>query len=682
MKHRTLLLLLLTNSLIGAALAVWINVVTANDFVDRLKLAGLYEYRGYILVGFIILSLVLVVLIFRHQQIIDQHDKPTHVPEAEAQKARREFLDDLTLRYKTRYEHKMDGRFEISLVVSDYSANTPSQQFDEEFTADAYTGSAAQYIIECFEKRGRLLIVGSPGAGKTVLLLRLARHLAEKAQKDATQPLPVIFNLASWSPEYERFDDWLMAVLTEGYGLSPAFAALMLREGQIVFLLDGLDEIARNEEATHAAEVRAQCLKAINKSLYDGLMNAVICCRREEFLAMRELPGAVVPVAAQVVVQDLTAEQIERALIRASSSEKDRFAALHLLQALGGDSNEIYMQVLTTPFYFTLALHVFDYSEPPDLPFDNKQTLETNLIKGFIEKKLEITENSKNFRPADTLKWLSWLAAFLETRKRVTFELADLQPDALKKKWWYKVADGAVVGLLGFAILSQVVNWALGLFFGIVAGFTQGGDIVTQDIAKWTWSPLLRWRAWKLILRQTIGIGFFVIPCCVWVVLVGQVLSIPYFNAYSAFIVGSISTLSSGIIEGVADVCRKISSFARVNEPYQRLRAGIVFNVLQTTGFIAFVTLAAFAVGARGIYVDWAYFAMAVGCGLLLGFSTTPLFGHYLLRICLWLEDSMPLKYVTFLRYANKLRILEQEGGQWRFRHQNFQDYFATRTYN
>jgi hypothetical protein len=351
--------------LLGTALALWVNVFTGSELIEFLKKIGVYEYRGYVLVLFIILSLITLVLIFRQEHAVEDAPKTVNVPEAEIVKAKRDFLQDLTARYQTRYLHKLDGRYEISLIVSEDLEGADEQEFDEEFSEDPHTGSAAQYIIELFEKRGRLLIIGSPGAGKTVLLLKLALHLIAKAQSDANQPLPVIFNLASWSPEYARFDDWLKAVLLQGYGLSADFAATMLREGRIVFLLDGLDELARNEEPDVAAGIRQECLTALNLSLSDGATNAVICCRREEFLAMRNLTGAEGPVAAKVAVQDLTLGQIDRALIRARSSEKDRFAALHLLEALGQDPNGVYRQVLTTPFYFTLALHVFDYSEPP-----------------------------------------------------------------------------------------------------------------------------------------------------------------------------------------------------------------------------------------------------------------------------------------------------------------------------
>jgi len=57
----------------------------------------------------------------------------------------------------------------------------------------------------------------------------------------------------------------------------------------------------------------------------------------------------------------------------------------------------------------------------------------------------------------------------------------------------------------------------------------------------------------------------------------------------------------------------------------------------------------------------------------------TSFFYHFLLRLALYLEKKMPLRWVSFFKYATSARILEQGGGQWRFRHQILQDYFARR---
>jgi hypothetical protein len=56
----------------------------------------------------------------------------------------------------------------------------------------------------------------------------------------------------------------------------------------------------------------------------------------------------------------------------------------------------------------------------------------------------------------------------------------------------------------------------------------------------------------------------------------------------------------------------------------------------------------------------------------------SPLFRHWVLRIILAQEGAMPLRYVTFLDYAAEIRILEKDGGHWRFRHQYLQEYFAS----
>jgi len=45
------------------------------------------------------------------------------------------------------------------------------------------------------EAQHELLILGEPGAGKTTMMLDLARALLEQARTDATVPIPVVFNL-------------------------------------------------------------------------------------------------------------------------------------------------------------------------------------------------------------------------------------------------------------------------------------------------------------------------------------------------------------------------------------------------------------------------------------------------------------------------------------------------------
>ena len=44
-----------------------------------------------------------------------------------------------------------------------------------------------------------MVLWGPPGSGKTTTLLTLARDLLDRADWDDQHPIPVIFNLSSWS---------------------------------------------------------------------------------------------------------------------------------------------------------------------------------------------------------------------------------------------------------------------------------------------------------------------------------------------------------------------------------------------------------------------------------------------------------------------------------------------------
>jgi len=62
--------------------------------------------------------------------------------------------------------------------------------------------------------QGKLLILGNPGSGKTTTLLRLAKTLIEKAEKDPNEPIPLLFNLSRWRDEKQLIRDWMVDELT------------------------------------------------------------------------------------------------------------------------------------------------------------------------------------------------------------------------------------------------------------------------------------------------------------------------------------------------------------------------------------------------------------------------------------------------------------------------------------
>jgi energy-coupling factor transporter ATP-binding protein EcfA2 len=600
------------------------------------------------------------------------------------------FFDSLKERYQSRYEQKLDGRFEITLEVNtdwsnpppgvikerfryevstDWSSRTP-QVIRETFTHNANAGEAVEVINQAFAEKGRLLIVGNPGAGKTVLLLKLAVGLLDKIDLAKKEAFPVIFNLASWSTSYESFEDWLKASLESDYDLKKDFAATLLHQERIIFLLDGLDELARNDDEELAAETRGQCLQSLNQYLSRG-KKVVICCRRDEFVRLQKVPGHVAPVAVKVAVCDLTKDQIEHALLEAQHKIVDRTSASHISEFIKLERGKVLLNVLRTPFYFTTALEVFepvlDYNQIPN----DADALKKYLLDEFVETKLrsDRTRNLNKFKPDKTKKWLKWLGKELELKRLVNFELSVLQPDSLPRPWKYELLHG-VVSVPGILLCF---GWTYGLLFGLYVCFKlyDGSDlglgnyshIQTEDIHHVNIKNLFSPRKLKRGLLYGLGSG-----------LVASVI----FNLRGEPVSSLVAGSALGLFIGAREAVREVSYFVKLNTPYQRLKAGFRTKVLELALVGLLMNALSLSVTRNALVWDnisLLFFSFAGGA--LIGFSLTPLVRHFILRLCLYLQGATPLQYAAFLDYAAEARILEKDGGQWRFRHQNLHEYFA-----
>ena len=133
-------------------------------------------------------------------------------------------------------------------------------------------------ILDIFDRKdiaGRLLILGQPGVGKTTTLLDLAEALLNRCQKDADNPIPIIFNLSSWQDQ--SMQDWLIDELNVKYGVRKDIGAELIETDRIVPLLDDLDELP-----AHRIE---PCVQAINQMMVDNnrLPYWVVCSRIETY---------------------------------------------------------------------------------------------------------------------------------------------------------------------------------------------------------------------------------------------------------------------------------------------------------------------------------------------------------------------------------------------------------------
>ncbi|NOX42152.1 MAG: NACHT domain-containing protein, partial [Gammaproteobacteria bacterium] len=154
---------------------------------------------------------------------------------------------ELQLREKS--EHVFDGwkdivRYSMSRSISDHNTGSKRLRCNAEI-GDIFTGLGES-----------MLILGAPGSGKTTLLLSLTQQLVERAEKDNSCPIPVVFHLSTWANQRASLDTWLENELENRYQMPRKLGVELIQNHGILPLLDGLDEVDDR--------YRLDCVDAIN----------------------------------------------------------------------------------------------------------------------------------------------------------------------------------------------------------------------------------------------------------------------------------------------------------------------------------------------------------------------------------------------------------------------------------
>lgn len=110
--------------------------------------------------------------------------------------------------------------------------------------------------------RHPLVVVGEPGAGKTALLLSLAETLAARARQDLSLPVPVVIDLGGWQRD-DDFGEWLLRVLSSRYRIGARLGRVWLRQGSLVLLFDGLDDLTPADRVECLAWITALKLREV-----------------------------------------------------------------------------------------------------------------------------------------------------------------------------------------------------------------------------------------------------------------------------------------------------------------------------------------------------------------------------------------------------------------------------------
>lgn len=527
---------------------------------------------------------------------------------------------------------------------------------------------------QLYEEMGQgrtLLILGEPGAGKTIALLQLAQRLVRRSEQNLGLPMPVVFNLSSWAKAQKPMIDWLVDELRESYQASKALGESWLKQQQLILLLDGLDEVKE--------EHRNACVRALNEFI--GLFpqtEIAICSRIKDYEAL----GDRLQISSALCLQPLSSKQVSQFLDSAGGS-------LSGLKTLLKSNIEI-EQFAQTPLILSLMSMAYrGWSVERLIPqLGSASDRAQNLFDTYIDRSLARGTTSE-YAKHKVLRWLSWLASQMVNERRTIFFIERIQPSWLQTKAQqsrYRRESSLTGGLacgLSFGLVYGVSNvWMIGpaiVIAGLISGltFATRGNIQLVETLRWSWG------ATKRSLLTGI-IGGFVVGLVVGLILAIVVaftfsrgnseLSVPLSGVLAIGIVFGLMGSAVGLIFGFSSGLRgpEMQQKTRPNQGiWQSARNAWVLSLI--AGLMLGGTI-----GALGR--DWSSMLhngiIGAVIGWLIGGGSACL-RHFSLRLMLYRLGYAPWNYAKFLDFTSDRRLTQKVGGGYIFVHRMLLEHFA-----
>ncbi|MEV4000573.1 NACHT domain-containing protein [Streptomyces halstedii] len=337
-------------------------------------------------------------------------------------------------------------------------------------------------FTDCVPTR-RLLVLGEPGAGKSVLLMKLLQDL--HVNRTADDPVPMLFSLATWNPD-QPLNTWLADQLRQTHpGLrAPASTATtdapsdqaeaLLENRRILPLLDGFDEMP--------SDLHQRALDAINRRLADR-QPLVLAARSASYRAALNQPGPSVRLngAAAIQLLPLSSEKSVAYLRRDAGGAHTLSAARWdaVVAELGTGSPV--GQALSTPLGLFLSRTIYNprpgrtssqaTPHPDELCntqlFPDRAAVDQHLFAAFIPAVYAPHgPHPSRWSPDQAHRTFVTLARFLENQRNGSPDLA----------WWEIRQAFPAHAYSGFGSLRVVLTVTLmaGLAAGLTNSFANG----------------------------------------------------------------------------------------------------------------------------------------------------------------------------------------------------------------
>ncbi|MGW3289444.1 hypothetical protein ACWDR3_32875 [Streptomyces sp. NPDC001002] len=590
-------------------------------------------------------------------------------------------------------------------------------------------------------EQGRLVVIGEPGAGKTVLALLLTLGLL--ASRDPGTRVPVLLPVSSWDPLREPLDDWIVRTLAVPYyGGDPEIPRLLFAHGLLLPVLDGLDEIPES--------ARRGAIRGINQAI--GVERpVVVTCRAVEYEEL--IRGGAPRLRRAPVVEVLPVPPADVIGYLGDLDWPDGVGWDGVFGRLRAEPQGPVAEALSTPLMVTTARLVYRGGgrDPVELldeeRFDCRYAVEDHLTRQVVEAAyapdpgVPGSEHDRaRWTPEQARRWLTFLARYLHEHQE-----RDLV-------WWLLGARllpgwaGPVVAFgTGLLLACVAVGWGTVMGpdefgpFGAIVGVALLSAALFGLIASILWyaagSPLPGRLSWSLSgsglrLRRGFRNGAvlsaaFVVPVAVGVMLVTVLsLTLGPGTLQSAEALAKLLAVCAAlsVVTGLA-----LAAHGWLNAPPSRavqvspansvaqdrrsavagaVLAGAIFGVTAMyglrVGLLAGGVLFRWASGWPGwpgnaglgdyTRAEWhstghTYGVGRLGVALPLLLPGT-LFAVFVVLTRAWprfvvvrwwlaLRGRLPWRLMAFLTDARRREILRQSGGTYQFRHIRLQEALA-----
>lgn len=579
-------------------------------------------------------------------------------------------------------------------------------------------------VLDLFDRLGTgrtLLILGEPGAGKTITLLQLARELIARAEQDMDHLIPVVFNLSTWSSKWHSLADWLVAELNTKYQVPKAIAQPWVTQQQLLLLLDGLDEVR--------AEYRDACVVALNQFQQAQGTEMVVCSRIKDYEGLSHR----LTVQRAIYLRSLTPEQVDGYL----NSLNTDLTGLRTLLA----DDTILQELARSPLLLNIMVLAYEGINLEDLPKTSVENHHQRLFNTYINRILKRRGANRRYSPTQTIRWLSWLAQQLQRSSQTIFLIEWIDRRWLqtaRERWIYIIMSSLIVSFaLGWIVVLSMgfgrhwlsiglsfwtvysflnissawavmkiermhpssrqsflqrlmdslwVGLAVGLILGTVAGIEETPQVgLLVGVLTWLTLGLLDW--W---MGGEIGQSYFKpVEALKWswmnvrnYILFGLIGSTPFGLLLGltgilgpTLIHGLLLGMLGGVILGLFGGLRSGTEVETRTIPNQ--------GIWQSAKTWVIISIAVSLSLSLGIYLfdSWLTIPQYWGlfCGLFVGLLTggTACIVHISFRTVFYFHQHMPWNYAQFLDYCCDRIFLQKVGGGYIFIHRLLMEHFA-----